>query len=356
MSVKTYADLIDEMKMLAKKIESYYDSVTLETEVPIEDEITRILREAGIVEDDEELEEKKTKQRLDPKCWDGYKKDGTKMKGGVRVNNCVPESVEKDDEDEADWLEPDLKKRHDNNEKARKDMEKMGSKMKNPHLGEEIEEGIGQLKNAKKDTEAMRKAAGYEVDKQTTTKTKDGGTLRKTTYKKITDSASKDEEDEFHRELDKLVHKTFGKSSDEKKMKEAIGAEPMDILDVDSGDHVNINGTSRRGGIKTSFEELRRIFGEPTRSTEMGDDLDKTNAEWHLEFEVRDEDDADDSEFVVATIYDWKYPSLPQGVVDWEVGGHTWKSYEAVVSYMDSHKANESADDTVARIKHLAGI
>ena len=32
------------------------------------------------------------KQRLDPKCWKGYKKAGTKMKGGVRVNNCVPVS------------------------------------------------------------------------------------------------------------------------------------------------------------------------------------------------------------------------------------------------------------------------
>ena len=29
------------------------------------------------------------KQRLDPECWDGYKKDGTKMKNGTRVNNCV---------------------------------------------------------------------------------------------------------------------------------------------------------------------------------------------------------------------------------------------------------------------------
>ena len=36
---------------------------------------------------DEPLDEEK--QRLDPKCWDGYKKQGTKMKGGVRVNNCV---------------------------------------------------------------------------------------------------------------------------------------------------------------------------------------------------------------------------------------------------------------------------
>lgn len=32
------------------------------------------------------------KQRLDAKCWTGYKKQGTKMKGGVRVNNCVPVS------------------------------------------------------------------------------------------------------------------------------------------------------------------------------------------------------------------------------------------------------------------------
>lgn len=30
-----------------------------------------------------------SKQRLDPKCWKGYRKQGTKMKDGVRVNNCV---------------------------------------------------------------------------------------------------------------------------------------------------------------------------------------------------------------------------------------------------------------------------
>ena len=28
-------------------------------------------------------------RRLDPKCWKGYHKSGTKLKGGVRVNNCV---------------------------------------------------------------------------------------------------------------------------------------------------------------------------------------------------------------------------------------------------------------------------
>ena len=28
-----------------------------------------------------------TKQRLDKSCWKGYKKQGTKVKGGTRVNN-----------------------------------------------------------------------------------------------------------------------------------------------------------------------------------------------------------------------------------------------------------------------------
>ena len=33
--------------------------------------------------------------RLDAKCWTGMHKSGTKIKGGVRVNNCVPnESIE----------------------------------------------------------------------------------------------------------------------------------------------------------------------------------------------------------------------------------------------------------------------
>ena len=37
------------------------------------------------------------KQRLDAKCWKGKHKEGTKIKGGIRVNNCVPnESVVED--------------------------------------------------------------------------------------------------------------------------------------------------------------------------------------------------------------------------------------------------------------------
>jgi len=40
-----------------------------------------------------------TAERLDAKCWSGMHKEGTKIKGGVRVNNCVPnESIEESKE------------------------------------------------------------------------------------------------------------------------------------------------------------------------------------------------------------------------------------------------------------------
>jgi len=45
---------------------------------------------AAIYVNEQDIDE--AKQRLDPKCWKGYKKQGTKMKGDTRVNNCVPVS------------------------------------------------------------------------------------------------------------------------------------------------------------------------------------------------------------------------------------------------------------------------
>jgi hypothetical protein len=45
---------------------------------------TKLAKMEGKSEDEE--------RRLDPKCWKGYHKSGTKLKGGVRVNNCVKNS------------------------------------------------------------------------------------------------------------------------------------------------------------------------------------------------------------------------------------------------------------------------
>lgn len=42
----------------------------------------------------EEYSKEEEERRLDPSCWKGYHKEGTKMKGGVRVNNCVKNESE----------------------------------------------------------------------------------------------------------------------------------------------------------------------------------------------------------------------------------------------------------------------
>ncbi len=91
-------------------------------------------------------------------CWDGYTAKGTKKKGGKDVPNCVKEEEivegirDKDSEkgtkerkarlekkrgmkvdDHPEYLETNMKKRQENNEKARKDMDKVKGQ-KNPHF------------------------------------------------------------------------------------------------------------------------------------------------------------------------------------------------------------------------------
>jgi len=224
MAVKTYMDLIEEMKALAEKINNHYDKVTLEREIPIEKETTRILREAGIIEDDDETSEDES---------------------------TVAEETEAQPDEE-----------------------------------ETIEE---------------------------------------------VESTEEDEKDRIR--------------------------EQLDIMGVENDEHINVVGTGRRGEIKARYDDLVRIFGEPTKSKERGDQMDKTNAEWYLEFEVRDEDDSEDSYPVVATIYDWKYPELPRDEVQWNVGGKTWASYEAVTDYIESYGATTESDEgtDLQRLMKLAG-
>ena len=63
----------DYMKYSDKSSESECEASI----IPIEIETDNMVGEA-------------VKQRLDKKCWKGKHKQGTKMKGGIRVNNCVP--------------------------------------------------------------------------------------------------------------------------------------------------------------------------------------------------------------------------------------------------------------------------
>jgi hypothetical protein len=66
------------------------------------------------------------------------------------------------------------------------------------------------------------------------------------------------------------------------------------------------SGSCLRGYIKTTYDELVSVFGEPTKLKG-----DKVNVEWTIKF----------SDGTVATIYDWKLSTVPMGVYNWHIGG-----------------------------------
>jgi hypothetical protein len=78
---KTYDMPDDERQARTAELKKKYQVTNEDRERYIEE-----LGRAGY----EIVNEKKIRQRLDPKCWKGKHKEGTKIKGGVRVNNCVP--------------------------------------------------------------------------------------------------------------------------------------------------------------------------------------------------------------------------------------------------------------------------
>ena len=101
---------VDVLRTLAHELVHYQqgeehrlDQDSGNTGSPIEDEanaeggvIMRLFNQAHpVYMTSDPIEVAESKRRLDAKCWKGYKKQGTKMKGDTRVNNCVPnESVE----------------------------------------------------------------------------------------------------------------------------------------------------------------------------------------------------------------------------------------------------------------------
>ena len=75
----------------------------------------------------------------------------------------------------------------------------------------------------------------------------------------------------------------------------------------------NVNGTSLKGTIEASFDELVETFGQPCL-LDPPSSYEKVTTEWKLRFKNG----------TVATIYDWKnYGHVPpkDEKVTWHVGG-----------------------------------
>jgi hypothetical protein len=84
-------------------------------------------------------------------------------------------------------------------------------------------------------------------------------------------------------------------------------------------DTFDATGTFLQGKITTNQEALRFAFGPPTYL-----DGDKTTTEWCVEIDG-----------VLCTIYDWKQEDTPWGDYAWHIGGHSYKSVEAVESVLN---------------------
>jgi len=86
-------------------------------------------------------------------------------------------------------------------------------------------------------------------------------------------------------------------------------------IQFENAPFTSASGSCLRGYIKTTYDELVNVFGEPT--TLKGD---KVNVEWTIKF----------SDGTVATIYDWKQSETPMGVYDWHIGGFNHRAVELV--------------------------
>lgn len=106
------------------------------------------------------------------------------------------------------------------------------------------------------------------------------------------------------------------------------------IVNMEVGDGVSVAGTSLMGKVKTTYDELVAVFGPPTYKGG-----DKTTAEWNIEFLV--EEDVDEEEYIVATIYDWKQDSTPVGLHDWHVGGTRIDAVWYVQDTLDNYRKGQ---------------
>ena len=77
---------------------------------------------------------------------------------------------------------------------------------------------------------------------------------------------------------------------------------------------VNMNMSSLQGKIKTTYDKLVEIFGEPTYTD--ADPYEKVNCEWTVQTENEDGD------IVKFSIYNWKTGSVPTEEYEWHIGGY----------------------------------
>ena len=110
------------------------------------------------------------------------------------------------------------------------------------------------------------------------------------------------------------------------------------MLEFENSDVIDVNMSSLKGYVKTTYGQLVKTFGEPTYTD--ASPYEKVNAEWTLEFTIpfTDEWGEEDFNYVKATIYNWKDGYVPTEEYKWHIGGFNYEAVDCVEKVLDSTK------------------
>lgn len=84
---------------------------------------------------------------------------------------------------------------------------------------------------------------------------------------------------------------------------------------------VDMNMSSYKGVIKTTYDKLVEIFGKPTYTD--ADPYEKVNCEWTVGA------DTDEDDYVKFSIYNWKTGYTPTDEYEWHIGGYGFDAVDA---------------------------
>jgi len=84
---------------------------------------------------------------------------------------------------------------------------------------------------------------------------------------------------------------------------------------------VDMNMSSYKGVIKTTYDKLVEKFGKPTFTD--ADPYEKVNAEWTVGA------DTDEDDYVKFSIYNWKTGYVPTEEYEWHIGGYGFDAVDA---------------------------
>jgi hypothetical protein len=92
-----------------------------------------------------------------------------------------------------------------------------------------------------------------------------------------------------------------------------------------------VSGTSLRGYVTATRDEIEAVFGKPT--IDNNDPRDKVTTEWYLLF--------DDGLDTVATIYDWKRYEMGKPIygerIEWNIGGHSETAVVRIAQFLNKN-------------------